>query len=98
MERPAPDESGGVLVDVYAAGVSFPDLLMSQGRYQIQPEPPFVLGVEGAGVVAEAPPSAGLRPGQRVVFNEMGSWGEEVAVADEQVLWLTDCLVMSKGG
>jgi len=97
IERPAPDEGGGVLVDVYAAGVSFPDLLMSQGKYQIQPEPPFVLGVEGAGVVAEAPPSTGLRPGQRVVFNAMGSWAEQVAVAPEQVLSLPDALTMEQG-
>ncbi|HKA50793.1 MAG TPA: NADPH:quinone oxidoreductase family protein [Candidatus Dormibacteraeota bacterium] len=97
VERPAPDEGGGVVVDVHAAGVSFPDLLMSQGKYQIQPELPFVLGVEGAGVVAEAPASAGLRMGQRVVFSALGSWAEQVAVAPEQVLPLPDALTMEQG-
>jgi NADPH:quinone reductase len=97
VERTAPDYSGGVLVDVYAAGVSFPDLLMSQGKYQIQPEVPFVLGVEGAGVVAGAPASSGLRPGQRVVFNAIGSWAEQVAVAPEQVFSLPEGLTMEQG-
>ena len=97
VERPAPDEGAGVVVDVHAAGVSFPDLLMSQGKYQIQPELPFVLGVEGAGVVAEAPASAGLRMGQRVVFSALGSWAEQVAVAPEQVLPLPDALTMEQG-
>src|SRR5207245_1437691 len=42
-ERPEPSAEG-VLLDVYAAGVSFPDLLLSQGRYQLRPEVPFVMG------------------------------------------------------
>src|SRR5215471_18044454 len=97
VERPTPDDGGGVLVDVYAAGVSFPDLLMSQGKYQVQPEVPFVLGVEGAGVVSRAPASSSLRPGQRVVFNAIGSWAEQVAVEPDQVFPLPDRLTMRQG-
>src|SRR5262249_52078448 len=97
MERPAPDERGGVLVDVYAAGVSFPDLVMAQGRQQIQPHPPFERGVDVAGEGTEAATPARLRPGQRVVFNAMGSWAEQVAVAPEQVLSLPDALTMEQG-
>src|SRR5260370_10600809 len=44
-DRPEPQADGAsVLVDVYATGVSFPDLLRSQGRYQLRPGCPFVLG------------------------------------------------------
>src|SRR5262252_6475823 len=97
IERPSPEDGGGVLVDVYAAGVSFPDLLMSQGKYQVQPEVPFVPGVEAAGVVAKAPAASGLRPGQRVVFNALGSWAEQVAVGPDQVFPLPDALTMGQG-
>ena len=38
----------GVLVDVHAAGVSFPELLQSRGQYQLKPELPFVPGSEVA--------------------------------------------------
>ena len=33
-----------VLIEVHSVGLSYPDLLMSEGRYQIKPEVPFVLG------------------------------------------------------
>lgn len=58
---PGPDE---VLVDVHAVGISFPDLLLSRGQYQLRPEPPFTLGVDFAGtVVADG---HGFTAGQRV--------------------------------
>jgi NADPH:quinone reductase len=41
-----------VLIDVKAAGLNFPDVLMIQGKYQMQPEMPFIPGGECAGVVA----------------------------------------------
>ena len=58
---PGPDD---VLVEVHRVGVSFPDLLLSRGEYQLRPEPPFTLGVDYAGVVVSGP---GFEPGQRVV-------------------------------
>src|SRR5215471_8086630 len=74
-DRPEPQSNGAsVLVDVYAAGVSFPDLLLSQGLYQMRPEVPFVMGLEAAGVVVDAPQSSDVRPGQRVVVTSFGSW------------------------
>ena len=42
---------GDVLVEVHRVGVSFPDLLLSKGEYQLKPEPPFTLGVDLAGTV-----------------------------------------------
>ena len=51
-----PDPSaapGEVVVDVKAAALNFPDLLMVQGLYQERPPLPFVVGTEMAGVVSE---------------------------------------------
>lgn len=46
---PGPDD---VLIDVRAAGVGYYDVLFAEGKYQIRPEPPFILGCEVTGVVA----------------------------------------------
>lgn len=97
-DRPEPQPDGAtVLIDVHAAGVSFPDLLLSQGKYQLRPEVPFVMGIEGAGVVVDAPAGSGLLPGQRVVASAFGSWTERVAVALDQVFRLPDRLTMAQG-
>ena len=42
-----------VRVAVKAAGLNFPDVLIIQGKYQFQPEMPFIPGGECAGVVTE---------------------------------------------
>ena len=46
-------EAGQVVVDVKAAGVSFPDVLIVQGKYQFQPPFPFSQGGEIAGIISE---------------------------------------------
>lgn len=71
--------AGEVLVAVKAAGVTFPDLLLSYGRYQETPELPSGLGGEFAGVVREAPPGSGLRPGDAVVCSSAYRGFAEVA-------------------
>ena len=40
-----------ILINVKAAGLNFPDVLQIQGKYQFQPDMPFVVGSECAGVV-----------------------------------------------
>ena len=50
IESPSPD-AGEVLLDIQACGLNFADLLMSVGRYQDTPEPPFTLGMEVCGTV-----------------------------------------------
>jgi NADPH2:quinone reductase len=56
-----------VLIEVRAAGVSFADTLMIQGRYQVQPDYPFTPGFEVAGVVRAAPSGAGVVVGDEVM-------------------------------
>ena len=40
-----------VRVRMRAATVGFPDLLMTEGKYQFKPEPPYIVGGEMAGDV-----------------------------------------------
>jgi NADPH2:quinone reductase len=72
-----------VLVDVHAAGVSFPEVLQTRGLYQMKPPLPFVPGSEVAGIVRSAPPHAAVKAGDRVAaFCALGGFAE-VAVAPE---------------
>ncbi len=52
QELPTPvPQAGQVLVEIKAASLNFPDLLIVQNKYQIKPALPFVPGAEYAGVV-----------------------------------------------
>ena len=84
-----------VLVEVHAVGVSFPDLLLSRGEYQLKPEPPFVLGVDFAGVVVSGP---GFEPGARVAgVGPYGNAAELVACHRDSVFALPDTLSFDEG-
>ena len=73
----AAEPSGGVVVDVAAAGVSFADLLQTRGAYQMRVPLPYTPGMDAAGVVRACTPGAGFRPGQRVaVLVPYGCWQE----------------------
>lgn len=51
-ELPTPQpKTGEVLIEIKAASLNFPDLLIVQNKYQIKPPLPFVPGSEYAGVV-----------------------------------------------
>src|SRR3954470_1398311 len=57
-----------VLVDVAAAALNFPDVLMCRGEYQVKPPVPFTPGAEVAGVVdALGAGVEGLAVGDRVL-------------------------------
>lgn len=84
---PRPIATDKVLIDVATAGVTFPDLLMTQGRYQIQPPIPFAPGLEVAGKVRSAPAESGFSEGDRVVaYTGWGGYSEAVAVPSENVV------------
>jgi NADPH2:quinone reductase len=80
----APD--GGVVIEVEAAGVSFPEVLQSRGEYQLKPPLPFVPGSEVAGTVREAPDGSNVAQGDRVAACCMLGGFAEIAVAPP---WLT---------
>lgn len=83
------DVHGGdaVVIDVGAAGVCFPDLLMLRGEYQMKVPAPFVPGLEVAGTVRSAPEGSGFVAGQRVSgLSLLGAWAEQVAVPVSSVV------------
>lgn len=73
---------GEVAIDVHAAGVNFPDVLVVQNKYQQQPELPFTPGSELAGVVrAVGTGVKHLKPGDRVIaFVRQGAFAQQIAV------------------
>ena len=92
----SPDQ--GVVVEVHAAGVSFPELLQTRGEYQIKPPVPFVPGSEVAGIVREVSGDAQVAPGDRVMaFCMLGGFAE-VAVAPTWFTFpLPDALDFAQG-
>ena len=76
-DAPEPDRGDGVLVDVHAAGVAFPDVLLSRGLYQIKPDPPFAPGSEVAGTVVDG--GNAFEPGERVMAFTFGGFAERAA-------------------
>lgn len=76
-------EQGQVAISVKACGVSFPDTLIIQGKYQVKPSLPFSPGSEVAGIIKAV--GAGVehvKVGDRVIaFTGYGGFAEEV-IAD----------------
>lgn len=63
-----------VLIDVKAAGLNFPDVLIIQNKYQTKPDLPFIPGGECSGVVAAVGKNVTrLQPGEKVI--SMGAHG-----------------------
>jgi NADPH2:quinone reductase len=89
---------GAVIIDVEAAGVSFPEVLQSRGEYQLKPELPFVPGAEVAGIVRSAPEGSAHRPGDRVAAMTMlGGFAETAAAPDFLTFGLADDLDLAQG-
>ncbi len=97
VDDPTPAQ-GQVAVDVKSCGVCFPDLLMSQGKYQLRLPTPFTPGTEVAGVVTSAPDGSGYSAGDRVlVMSVVGGFAEKVVAAPEQLLPIPDGLSFDEG-
>ncbi|MGB3770692.1 MAG: NADPH:quinone oxidoreductase family protein [Rhodococcus sp. (in: high G+C Gram-positive bacteria)] len=85
IDEPSGD---GVVIDVRAAGVAFPDALLSRGLYQYKPDLPFVPGSEIAGVVRSAPEGSGFSRGDRVAALTGFTGGmAEVAIANPDLVF-----------
>jgi NADPH2:quinone reductase len=96
-ELPEPD-GGGVVIDVRAAGVSFPEVLQTRGAYQIKPDLPFVPGSEVAGIVRSAPSGARVRPGDRAAaFCMLGGFAEVAVARPDFTFALPDALDFAQG-
>ncbi len=80
--------AGEVLIDIRAAGVNFPDVLIIQKKYQMQPPLPFTPGAEIAGVVrAVGEGVSHVKPGDSVIaFAGLGGFAQAVSVKAELVV------------
>ncbi len=84
-ERDLPEPSAGeVRIRIKAASLNFPDLLMTEGKYQLKPELPFVLGMEFSGIVdALGAGVAGLAAGDPVTGgNRIGAFADYAVVPE----------------
>jgi NADPH:quinone reductase len=98
VDEPAADGEN-LLVDVKAAGVSFPELLQTRGQYQLKLDPPFILGGELSGVVREAPAGSGFAAGDRVTALAPfgGAFAEVALVPSMAAFKLPDALDFGQG-
>ncbi len=95
VDLPEPD--GELVVSVRAAGVSFPDLLMTRGEYQLRQPLPFTLGWEAAGEVVHAPPDGRFSVGDPVITLSLGAHAEQVAALPDATFPLPDGLSYEQG-
>jgi NADPH:quinone reductase len=88
----------GVVIEVEAAGVSFPEVLQSRGEYQMKPELPFVPGSEVAGTVRTASDGSDFAPGDRVFgFCVLGGFAEFAVAPLAMTFRLPDELDFAQG-
>jgi len=87
-----PPKAGEIAIDVKAAGVNFPDVLIVQGKYQFKPEPPFSPGAEVAGLVSAVGEGVtAYRVGDRVAAHMLwGGYAEVVCVPAADVVPLPE--------
>jgi NADPH2:quinone reductase len=79
---------GQVVVQVHAAALNFPDLLVIQNKYQFKPALPFSPGGEVSGIVESVGEGVlGVKPGDRVVgWAPFGCFAEKVAFDEAMVV------------
>lgn len=105
--RDVPDpqpKAGEVLIRVKAIGINFADLLQRMGIYPGTPKPPFIPGLEVAGVVEKAveggKPAEGepLKPGDAVAaITQFNAYAEWAAVPARQVFRLPQGMTFDDG-
>ena len=94
--------AGAIRVAVRAAGVNFPDYLLTRGEYQLKLAPPFTPGMEVAGVVTETGPSLPeSRPwpiGTPVIaVSRLGGFADEIVVANDAAFALPERFSYAEG-
>jgi NADPH:quinone reductase-like Zn-dependent oxidoreductase len=97
-EDPRPD-AGEVRIEVSASGITFSDVLARVGLYSASPKPPFVVGYEVAGTIAELGKGVdGFKVGQRVMAStEFGGYASQAVAAASSVVALPDQVSFEQG-
>jgi len=98
VDNPVPG-NGEVLVDVRAAGVNFPDLLVIGGKYQVKTPPPFVPGSEACGVVLAAGEGVTrFSPGDRVIITPtLGAFAQQCVAPQNFCMPLPENMTFEQG-
>ena len=99
-ERDEPKAGAGeIVVDVAAAGINFPDILMIAGQYQVKTQPPFIPGNEAAGVVAAVGDKVSrFAVGDKVIVTPPGgAFAEKCVVGQSLAMPLPDELDFEQG-
>lgn len=87
-DRPIPEPaSGEVRIEVRASGINYADIVQRQGAYPGGPEPPFIPGMEVAGVIDAVGPDTDHEVGDRVVAMLNNGGYAEYAVSSESRLF-----------
>ncbi|MCX5741974.1 MAG: NADPH:quinone oxidoreductase family protein [Proteobacteria bacterium] len=102
VDTDVPDPTPGpsdIVIEVRAAGVNFPDVLQTYGKYQFKPTPPFSPGGEVSGVVS----AVGARVtrftvGERVAATALsGGFAEQLAVPEAAAVKLPETVSFEVG-
>ena len=93
VENPTLDENS-VRIEVFAAGVNFPDVLIIQGKYQYKPNFPFSPGSEVAGIVIETGENVrDVKEGDRVMsVTGHGAFAEQICIESSKVTILPESM------
>jgi len=91
--------AGQVVIDVRAAGVNFPDILITRGQYQFKPSLPFSPGGEVAGVVrAIGSGVTSVKVGDRVASTMLyGGYAEQAVVPEQMAVKLPESVSFEVG-
>ena len=92
-------EANEILIDVHAASVNFPDLLVIGGTYQKLPTTPFIPGKDLAGTIAALGSEVtGFRVGDRVMSQvEYGAYAEQAVAAAASCYRMPDGMSFVEG-
>ncbi|MEE2567130.1 NADPH:quinone oxidoreductase family protein [Hyphobacterium marinum] len=98
MDDPVPVD-GQIVIDIKAAGVNFPDILLVEGKYQMKPPTPFIPGGECAGVVSAVGDKVqGFKAGDRVIAATLlSAFADKVAVYATQAAPMPDSMPFEEG-
>lgn len=91
VETPTPGQNEA-LIEIHAASLNFPDGLQIRGKYQFQPDMPFIPGSEAAGIVrATGPGVEDIKEGDRVMAAPgLGAFAEFVTAPAASIRRIPD--------
>lgn len=88
VPKPSIKRDDEVLVRVKAAGVNYAEILSRRGLYGWAPKRPYILGLEGAGIVEEVGKNvSSVKNGDHVIVAvQNGTYAEYIKVTEQQLL------------